>query len=317
MKKDITFFNFEKKALDEALDQEMDFVLIGIPYEKESRKSGTKSGPDALRRVSSDIFKGKTRFIAQTHPGSHRLIGCYDADYDVDILENISLVDAGDIGVDHDPRGTKTFNVIEKTINKFYQDNIKAVVVGGDHSISFPVVKALSSEPLNLIHIDAHEDLGQKGEHCRSNNVIRWIAELGHVRKIFQIGIRGFAHARTDHGSIWRKIISPAFLRSHGIDNLFHQLPVEEPYYVTIDTDALDPVIAPGISTPVPGGFNYHELKEILWRLGRERKVVGFDFVEFNPRYDHQNITAHMISFLILSFLGAISTNIHSSNEKK
>jgi agmatinase len=102
-----------------------------------------------------------------------------------------------------------------------------------------------------------------------------------------------------------RQTLSPRELRRRGIPALVESLDPGVSYYVTFDIDALDPMYAPGTSTPQPGGLTFVEAKELLVTIASQRDCVGIDLVEINPDCDHNDITAITGIELLLAFLGA------------
>lgn len=184
--------------------------------------------------------------------------------------------------------------------------------VGGDHSVTFPVVRAFETyQPLHVVHIDAHLDYNDSVEGVRLANgsPIRRVSELNFVGQIVQIGMRGIRgrkDAYDDSISRGNRIITMSDFRRMGMDEVLSQIPDKKNLYVTIDIDALDPSVAPGTTAPDFDGMTYREMRDVLVGIASRGSVVGFDLVEVNPFLDPVGITQSAAVTLILQFLGAI-----------
>ncbi len=279
----------------------VDGAIIGVPLDTGvTNRSGTSFGPRAIRSASQ--LYGVT-----FEPGN----GIYDVDLEKFILEGKKIIDYGDISVGP-VSPEKNFDMITGKISEILKQGVFPVTIGGDHSITFPLIRAFSDKSIDIIHFDTHLDFMDdvEGFGCMSHaNPMKRSSELDHVNKITQIGIRGllnplmiFKEAK-DYGS---KIITANKVIGNGIDWTLEQIPDGKDIYVTIDIDVLDPSVAPGTGTPEPGGLSYLQLKEILTGLPKKGNIVGFDIVEVNPLFDHGEITAQVAARLIIDFLGAI-----------
>jgi agmatinase len=208
----------------------------------------------------------------------------------------------------------------DQCLENAYQDvlkiagqNVLPVVMGGDHAVPIPVVRALASRgPFHVVQFDAHLDFVDTrfGVTHGHGNPMRRISEMEHVSGITHIGIRGpgssgkedFEAARA-YGS---RVIGPREFRRLGAEKVVGELPTGVNYYVTIDCDVLDPALAPGNGSPSPGGLDYYELTDVLRGIAARGDVVGFDFCEVAPMYDPSGITCQVAARVILDFLGAI-----------
>jgi agmatinase len=176
--------------------------------------------------------------------------------------------------------------------------------LGGDHSITFPVVEGLASVhgPLNLLHFDAHPDLyddydGNPRSHA---SPFARILENGLARRLVQVGVRTCnAHNRAQARRFGVEMIG-----WHGFDPARVPIP-DEPLYVTIDLDALDPAFAPGVSHPEPGGLSVREVIAVLSRI--RGRLVGADIVELNPACDHGDTTALVAVKLVKELVAAMA----------
>ena len=199
------------------------------------------------------------------------------------------------------------FRKLGDAVSDILESSSMPVVLGGDHSVTYPVLAAFD-RPIEVIQIDAHVDLADyfEGEEHHHGNFMSRALGLEQVTGVHQIGVRGTtvvpqARAR---GKVYAAV-SPRQLRRRGTAALVESLPPDRNYYVTFDVDALDPVYAPGTSTPLPGGLTFAEAKNLLVAIASQRHCVGFDLVELNPDCDCNDLTAITSIELLLAFLGA------------
>ncbi len=192
------------------------------------------------------------------------------------------------------------------------------VVLGGDHSISIPVVRGLSDIPLHVVHFDAHLDLmddflGMKYTH---SNPMKRILEMEHVSGLTQIGIRGLLNGvdwSTGQNESKTTIITADEVHERGVQWAAAKIPQTENLYISIDIDVLDPKEAPGTGTPEFGGLYYRQLVHLLRKTLDKGSLAGLDLVEVNPLFDPTGRTGQVAARLILDTLGAAT--IASSNK--
>ncbi len=279
-----------------------DVAIFGIPWDEGTGyRPGARFGPRSLREYS-------TRFAFHERGGKKR--GYWDIEYGKRHLEKISLTDCGDQDVLY-LDGQRTFSAITDSLRKILSAKAFPVILGGDHSITFPVVRAFQKmKPLHVIHLDGHLDYNDSVEGVKLANAspIKRISELGFVGEIIQIGMRGIRareDAFKDSMSRGNKIITMSDFRRRGIEEVLPQIPKGN-LYVTIDIDVLDPSIAPGTSSPEFDGMTYREMRDLLKGVASRGKVVGFDLTEVNPFLDMVGLTQSAAVMIILEFLGAI-----------
>jgi len=252
-------------AMDNDYD-ESEIVVFGIPYDgTTSYRPGTRFGPMHVRNESEGIET-------------------YSPYFDMD-LEDYMIHDAGDL---YFPLGdvNATMKIIEEYSDSLISDNKIPMMIGGEHLVTLPVVKSVFKkyENMHIVHLDAHADvrddyMGQPLSHA---TVIRRVSDFIKPCNIHQFGIRSgerseFKWAKTNTN------FNPFSLE--GIKKLKEQLG-DQPVYITIDLDVLDPSIFPGTGTPEPGGATYKELQKAIVTLS-ELNIVGADIVELSPHYDH------------------------------
>ncbi len=288
-----------------------DVAVIGVPNDMGTQwKSGARMGPRGIR-------EGSTLY-------SFGLDGAYDIEKDIMYLgPKWKVVDCGDVDMVHGDI-MQCHDNTEETVRKIVSKGAMPVVLGGDHSITIPVGKALEElGPFHVIQIDAHLDWAdhRSGQRYGHGSCIRRLSEMDHVQKIFQFGIRGISsslkvdvEAAHEYGSV---ILSPRQMRKMGLENVLELLPEGEKYYVTIDIDGLDPSVAPATGTPSPGGFIYDEVNELLEGIAKRGKVIGFDLVEVAPPYDPAGMTGQVGARLALDLLSFILKEKEVEDEKK
>ena len=163
--------------------------------------------------------------------------------------------------------------------------------LGGDHSVSFPVIEALAKihGPLNILHFDAHPDLYDNFlDNPRSHaSPFARILELGLATRLVQVGIRTL----NSHQAEQAKRFNVEIVGWKDFDPSRVPIP-QAPLYVSIDLDALDPAFAPGVSHYEPGGLSVRDILAILHRI--EEPIIGADVVEYNPTRDNQRLTAYV-----------------------
>jgi len=278
-----------------------DVAVLGIPYDMGTQyRSGARFGPRAIREASTLFSFGHG--------------GAYDHEDDVTYLplDKVRIVDVGDADMIHTDTARSHANA-ELAVRKILERGAMPVVLGGDHAINIPCVRAFSEHgPIHIVQIDAHLDFVDVRHGVREGhgNPMRRAAEQSYVTGLTQIGIRnvsstakeGYEDARARGSSI----LSVRQARRLGTQGVLDKIPQGARYYVTIDIDGFDPSIAPGTGTPSHGGFLYYEVMEILQGLVKRGNVVGVDLVEVAPAYDPSGITGFLAAQVLLNFIGYI-----------
>ncbi len=284
-------------------DIEADIAIVGVPFDEGvGFRPGARFGPRSIREYSM-------RFSNFDTSSAER--GYWDLEKKQRFLSHVDMVDLGD--VDIVPLDLPyTHKQIDESVKRILKAGSFPVVLGGDHSITFPVVRALKEKgPLSLIHLDAHLDrreslMGSKYGH---GSPIRRIGELDFIETIVSLGIRGIRAPEKDFYDAEKRgdvLIPGHVIHKSGIEDIIERIPNLERCYVTIDIDVLDPSLAPGTGTPEADGLNYSQVKSILWGISEKTQVVGFDLVEVNPYMDASGRTSLFAAQLIVEFLGAI-----------
>jgi agmatinase len=263
-------------------------------------RSGARFGPRAVREASTLFSFGHG--------------GAYDHEDDLVYLpmDNVRIVDVGDADIVHTDTVASHGNT-ELAVRKILEREALPVVLGGDHAVNIPCIRAFSDEkPIHIVQIDAHLDFVDMRHGVREGhgNPMRRASEQAHVTGLTQLGIRNVSSTAREGYEDARKrgstIRSVRQFRKLGVEQVLELVPRGVRYYVTIDIDGFDPSIAPGTGTPSHGGFLYWEVMEFLQGLCKRGDVVGIDLVEVAPAYDPSGITAMLAAQVLLNFLGYI-----------
>ena len=281
----------------------VDVAILGIPFDSgTSYRSGTRLGPREIRSQSS-------------------LIRPYSYFQKVSPFDTLRVVDAGDIDVP--PAGSidQAFGVIEQGVRRVLDAGAIPMCVGGDHSIAYPILKAVAAAhgPLSLIQFDSHIDTWGDyfgGRHFHGSPFRRAIedgllAPGGYV----QVGIRGPMYGEEeDFGFQNRHGVTTIDIRQVKTDGVARTIErvrtlMKGPAYVTFDIDSVDPAYAPGTGTPEVGGLTSYEAQELVRGLAG-LPVVGCDVVEVAPQFDGPgHITSLLAANLLFELLCVISSH--------
>ena len=276
-----------------------DIAILGAPFDGGTQwRPGARFGPRAIREASTLFAFGHA--------------GAYDHEDDATYLTNCRIVDIGDADIIHTNTEQSHAN-IELGVRKILAAGAIPVVLGGDHSINIPCIRAFAGEaPVHLVQIDAHLDFVDERHGVRHGhgNPMRRAAEQPHVTGLTQLGIRNVSSTARDGYEDARArgsdILSVRQVRALGVEAVLARIPACVRYYVSIDIDAFDPSIAPGTGTPSHGGFGYYEVLELLAGLAKRGDIVGVDLVETAPDYDPSGITAILAAQILLNLIGRI-----------
>ena len=280
-----------------------DVAVLGAPFDFGTQyRAGARFGPRSIREASTLFSFGHA--------------GAYDHEDDVTYLPgSVKIVDLGDADIVHTDTEQSHAN-IEYGVRKILASGALPVVLGGDHSINIPCIRAFDDqEPFHLVQIDAHLDFVDERHGVRHGhgNPMRRTAEKDYVTGLSQIGIRnvsstakeGYDEARAMNSDI----VSVRQMRKIGVEGMLERIPEGARYYISIDIDAFDPSIAPGTGTPSHGGFLYYEILELIDGLTKRGTVIGLDLVELAPEYDASGSTSTLAAQLLLNTIGRILHN--------
>jgi len=255
-------------------------VILGIPFDANSSWLRGAAGAPPIIRVAFNSSSSNS----WTETG-------------VDLSLRGAYCDAGDLKFTFD----EPFAAIENKIGELLDHNLRPVSLGGDHSITLPIVRAFGQRipGLTILHFDAHPDLYDELEGNRLSHACPFarIMEEGAAKRLIQIGIRTMTgHQREQAQKFGVEVIEMRQLPA------LDRLKVDGPVYISFDMDALDPAFAPGISHREPGGMSVREAIAHLQAI--TGKIAGADIVEYNPAQDSTQITATVAAKLLKEMLG-------------
>jgi agmatinase len=271
-----------------------------VPYTIDWSRQPSSWAPGAIREASLRY----PNFL--TH---------YDMDFGAEIFagRRVRIVDCGDVfevAGQYEDNSRNATAVLKEILAR----GAVPVVLGGDHATTIPIVRAYDGRgPICVVHIDAHLDFRDEvnGIHDGLSSPMRRASELPWVTAMFQVGLRAVGSARkreVDDAAAFGSIrVRAEELHEVGVKEILRRVPDASAYYISLDTDAIDPAIAPGINALEFGGLTYFEVSNLLRGIAAKGKVVGFDVVEIAPGKDHQNITSLLASRLTLNLLGAMA----------
>ena len=220
----------------------------------------------------------------------------------IDVGAAGAFKDAGDLQLKNSRENTADdFDAIEKQIQNLLANGEQPVSIGGDHSITYPILRAFSRRhpDLTILHFDAHPDLYQEFEGNRFSHGCPFarIMEDHLATRLVQIGIRTLnQHQREQAKKFGVEIVQMSQLPAYG------RLKGDGAVYISFDMDVLDPAFAPGLSHREPGGMTAREAIAHLHAIGGT--IVGADIVEYNPDQDISGMTATVAAKILKEILG-------------
>jgi agmatinase len=259
------------------------FALLGVPWDASSSfQRGAAAAPAsiraALRSPSSNTWNERG----------------------VDVAAEGILEDAGDVACGGDPAGARA--AIQAGVERILASGRQPLVLGGDHSITYPVLRAFAAAPPQaIVHFDAHGDLYDTYDGDRYSHACPFarIMEERLTRRLIQIGVRTLsAHQREQVARFGVETFPPDRLD----DALAVVAALRGSVYVSLDIDVLEPTLAPGISHPEPGGLSVRDVLRVLHAL--RDPVVGADVVELNPTNDVRDLTARVAAKFVKELVG-------------
>lgn len=274
----------------------LDAVVIGVPYDAATTyRPGARFAPYEVRRVSA--------LIQGFHP-THK----------IDVFSVLRAADGGNVAVPpFSPALAR--EAIENEVAGILRAGAVPFVVGGDHSVALPALRAVAKKhgPLAIVHVDAHLDTSDAavwGDAYHHGTPLRHAIEEGLVERgqLHQVGIRapwGYPEEgalAAGHGATLYEVDPSAGAGVAQAAARIRAAVGDRPLYVTFDIDGVDPAFAPGTGTPVPGGLTSREAIALLRGLAGV-KLVGMDLVEVCPAFDHADITAYLAAHLVFEGL--------------
>ncbi len=288
-----------QEDMRELADQDVAFV--GAPLDAGTTyRPGTRFGPDALRRIS--------QLAAFT----------YNVELGIDLHESLDMVDCGDVNV-MPANIEKSFDQIDRAVAYIHERGIFPVILGGDHSIGYPDIRALApyvDGNIGIIHFDRHSDLSEYNMDERMHGTPFFHATNipnAPATNLVQIGIGGWTGSRSGvQVSRERRasVITLTDVDRWGVDRVA-ELALElawkdaKAVFLSFDIDSIDPAFAPGTGTPMSGGLLPREALRMLHLVTREG-LAGMELVEVAPQYDISDITSGLGVHIILDVLATL-----------
>ncbi len=305
---DITFLGVPRCDLDDpATYAEADIVVLGAPFDGgTSHRPGARFGPMAIRATDYLPHDGSRPSLALRTDG----------------LVDLTVVDAGDVEMYSGDIET-ALPLLEAAVEKVTRAGAIPVILGGDHSITYPdakgIANVLGNGRISMIHFDAHADTGDIafGSLWGHGQPMRRLIDSGALRgdRFLQVGLRGYWPP--PETLEW---MAEQRMRSYEMTEIVHRgltgclteafgIATDDcdGVFLSVDVDVCDPGHAPGTGTPEPGGLSARDLLDAVRRICLELPVVGIDVVEVSPPYDHAEITAALANRVVLEALSAIA----------
>lgn len=279
--------------------KDVDVAILGVPFDSgTSYRSGTRFGPRKIREASLMIWG-------------------HNSTLNVTPLKKLKVVDYGDVSVV--PTSIEhTMSAITKTAGEVIETGTTLVTLGGDHSITLPLLRAHTRKhgPVSLVHIDAHIDTWEaefEAVPYSHGTPFRYALQEGLIRKgeYMQVGIRGPLSGENDYADaqeLGARIVTIHEVMERGVNEVLREVHkrMQGPVYVTVDIDSVDPAYAPGTGTPEVGGLSSYQLLQLVRGL-HGLNLIGFDLVEVSPPFDHGDITAILASNIVFEYLSLLA----------
>ena len=277
-----------------------DVVVVGVPLDTGTTyRSGTRFGPEAVRRVSS-------------------LGNAYNPERGVDLRESLNMVDVGDIQV-IPANIEKSFDQIALAIGYITERGVFPIVLGGDHSIGYPDIRGTApyiDGNIGIIHFDRHSDLSEKSYDERMHGSPFFHATNianAPATNLVQIGIGGWVGSKPGMKVARDRkatVITIEDIEHFGLERIMeYALEVAwkgaKAVWLSFDIDSIDPAFAPGTGTPEPGGLLPREVLKMVRMTAREG-LQGMELVEVSPPYDVSDITSLLGGRVIMDALASL-----------
>jgi agmatinase len=284
-------------------DLEADIAIIGLhyvsPYPQRSPATAVRTvvetAADAIRRQSSRFIDHLDHYDLLLAGRQVRMVDCGDVDKQV-------------TGGRQNPKN------ITAAIRTLLSRGAIPVVLGTDEGGVIPVLRAFDTcGALCVVHIDAHIDWRDERDGVREgySSGMRRASEMPWVKTMVQVGLRGVGSARQQEvddalafGSVF---IRAREVHRDGIDACIERIPAADHYLITIDSDAFDTAIAPGVLFPSPGGLTFDETSDLVRGIALKGSIAGINLFEVRPELDANDLTASTGAQLIINFIGTLA----------
>jgi agmatinase len=275
-------------------------ILLGVPWDGgTTHQPGARFAPYHVRRVSATL--------QSYHPLAK-----------IDVFGGVRAADGGNVPISPFNPGLMR-EITEAAMGSVHEVGAAPLVVGGDHSVALPCLRAAARKhgPLAVVHVDAHLDTSGPeiwGDPYHHGTPLRHALEEGLIERgqLYQLGIRASWGDEHDSALVIKHaghIYTMEDIAVDGVAALMTHIRHEvqkRPVYLTFDVDGVDPAFAPGTGTPIPGGLSSREALEIVRGL-RGTRLVGMDVVEVLPALDHADLTCHLAAHLLYEGLAVLA----------
>ena len=246
-------------------------IIQGFKFDaKSSFQKGSREAPPLIREA---LHCGSSNYFAENKIS----------------IDSETIEDKGDFEIDD------YFNIEEITTRHLNLGD-KILTLGGDHSVTFPIIKAYNKKypNIDILQIDAHPDLYDEFEGDKYSHACPFarIMENGYASRLVQVGIRALNTHQAEQAKKFK-------VEMHEMKNLdlSNVSKFKNPLYISLDLDGIDPAFAPGVSHHEPGGLSTRQVIDLIYSL--EADIIGADIVEYNPDRDFQNMTAFLAAKLM------------------
>ena len=280
-------------------------AIVGAPLDDgASNRPGARFGPRAIRQASY-------------HAGA-----LWSIQLETSLFDKVKAVDAGDAPI-MPSRLERALRVVHEKVWRVARTGAIPIVLGGDHSITYPacaaVARAVDPEKVGLLHFDAHADTGLEvyGSLISHGTPMRNLIDQGWVdgKNFVQVGLRGYWPEQAtfdwmrEHGLRWHRMTEIEERGSEAViaDAIAEALDGPDRIYLSIDIDVVDPGSAPGTGTPEPGGMLPRELLRAVRQIVGRVELAGMDVVEVSPPYDSADVTAALAHRCVLEAISALA----------
>ncbi len=286
---------------DELDRRKPDVAVVGAPWDDSTTyRAGARFGPRALRCQVASAGSG------------------FQLDAGMSLYDHLDVVDYGD-AICSPGMAEASHQAIEQRVGEVACRGIVPIVLGGDHSVTWPAATAVARHHgfgrVGMVHFDAHADADDiiAGNRASHGTPMRRLIESGAISgsDFLQIGLRGYWPC--DETLTWMR---GQGMRAHTMTEIWERGCREvlqdvidwarrgpDAFYLSVDVDVLDPGFAPGTGTPEPGGMTSIDLLQSVRRVARQVNIVGMDVVELSPPYDQSDVTTHIALRVIFEAL--------------
>lgn len=274
--------------------EDADFVILGVPFDRTaSFRSGAKAGPSAIREASQSFEP-------------------YFLEHDL-LLTKIKIHDAGD--VEDCETSEKMIKATEQRVAKIVDAGKFPIILGGDHSVTIPVVRAFKN--IGVMTIDAHLDFREQYQSNRLSHacVLRRNADQVGIENVLAYGVRSISEE--EKNAAMPEYIDAYTIQDEGVEKTFKKalnMIKREDIYFSLDIDGIDPAFAPGTGTPEPFGLSSLDVKTCIKMLAP--RMVGFDVTEVCPPCDNGN-TAVLAARLVMEVISVVHKHRERSHQPK